>query len=130
MRVPTSVLSKRTLHGDLIFSANLTPRYTIVDLHIDQGQDGLIVCVEDSKKIMLMWPATNLNMNLLQECFYHQANLVQVGSQLEEGITVMADSSKSLIMYSGTIRWLWTWGAISIIYLEYLCFSLKLLCKV
>jgi len=104
MRVPTSVLSKRTPHGDLIFGANLTPRYTIVDLHIDQGRDGLIVCVKDSKKIVLMWPATNLNMNLLQECSYHQANLVRVGSQLEGGIAVMADSSKSLIMYSGTIH--------------------------
>jgi len=81
--VPTSVSSKKTPYGDLIFGANLTPRHTIVDLHINQERDGLIVCIGDSKKIVLMWPATNSNMNLLRECSYHQANLFRVGSQLE-----------------------------------------------
>ena len=99
MCVPISVLSKRTPRGDLIFGANLTPRYTIVDFHIDQGRDGLIACTGDSKKIVLMWPASNSNMHLLRECSYHQANLVRIGSQLEGSITVMVDSSKSLIMY-------------------------------
>ena len=84
--VPTSVLSKRTPYEDLIFDANLTLRHTIVDLHIDQEWDELIVCIEDSKKIVLMWPATNSNMNLLRKCSYHQANLFWVEFQLEGSI--------------------------------------------
>lgn len=63
--VLTSVSSKRTLYEDLIFDANLTLRHIIVNLHIDQEWDELIVCIEDNKKIVLMWPATNSNMNLL-----------------------------------------------------------------
>jgi len=104
MCIPKALLPKRTPYQEPIFGVNLTSRHTIVDLHIDQGRDGLIQCLGKSKKIILMWPATDCNMRALQDSSCHQMKLFRVGQSLEDGIITTIDSSIDLVMFSGTIH--------------------------
>ncbi len=104
MCVPKGLLQKRTPHGYPTFAANLTPRYTVVDLHLDQSRDGLIQCVGKSKKVVLMWPATTYNMKIMLDHSNHQMKFNRVGHLLQGGIITIVGSSVGLVMYTGTIH--------------------------
>ena len=45
MCIPNGLLRKRTPYKNPTFGANITPRHTVVDLHLDQCRDNLVQCV-------------------------------------------------------------------------------------
>ena len=104
MCIPNALLRKRTPYKPPTFSANLTPRHTVVDLHLDQGRDGLIQCVGKSRKIILMWPATVHNMEIMLAHSDHRMKFVRIGHLLQGGIITIVGSSVGLVMYTGTIH--------------------------
>jgi len=104
MCAPKGLLQKRTPYRYPTFAANLTPRYTVVDLHLDQSRDGLIQCVGKSKKVILMWPATTYNMEIMLDNSDHRMKFNRVGHLLQGGIITIVGSSVGLVMYTGTIH--------------------------
>ena len=103
--IPSNVLTKRTPSTHpFIVTANLTPMHTVVDLHIDQGRDGLVQCIGGSKKIILMWPATIHNMEIMQDQSNQKMKFIRNGYCLQGGIIIVVDSSVCLVMYTGTIH--------------------------
>ncbi len=102
MCLPKDLFTILTAYGDPSFAANLTPTDIIVDLHIDQGRDGLIQCIRSCKKIVLMWPAQNLNVLLHQSnC---QAKFIHAAHQLQWGIITIIDSNVGLAMFADTLH--------------------------
>ena len=104
MCIPNGLLQKRTPYKNPTFGANITPRHTVVDLHLDQCRDGLVQCVGKSKKVILMWPATVDNMKILQDHSHHLMKFIRIGHLLQGGIIIIVDSSVGLVMYTGTIH--------------------------
>ena len=105
MCVPNDILAKRTPSPyPPIIAANLTPMHTVVDLHLDQGRDGLVQCIGGSQKIILMWPATVHNMKIMQDHSDQKMKFIRNGHLLRGGIIIVVDSSVCLVMYTGTIH--------------------------
>jgi len=72
MFAPKNLLQKQKSYESSIFATNLTPRYTVMNLHLDQSRDDLIQCVEKSKKVILMWSATTYNMKIMLDYLNYQ----------------------------------------------------------
>ena len=104
MCVPNGLLRKRTPYKEPIFTANLTPMHTVVDLHLDQCRDGLIQCIGHSKKMILMWPIAESNRQLMRDHSNHRMKFVRMGHLLQGGIITILDSSVGLVMSTGTIH--------------------------
>ena len=104
MCVPNGLLLKRTPYKEPIFMANLTPMHTVVDLHLDQCRDGLIQCIGNSKKVILMWPNAESNRQLMRDHSDHRMKFIRMGHLLQGGIITILDSSIGLIMSTGTIH--------------------------
>jgi len=98
MCVPKGLLQKRTPYRYSTFATNLTPRYTVVDLHLDKSRDGLIQCGGKSKKVILMWPGTTFDMEIMLDHSDHQMKFNRVGHLLQGGIITMVGSSVGLVM--------------------------------
>ncbi len=104
MCVPKAIVRRRTPYKDVMFAANLTPRHTVIDCHLDQSRDGIIQCVGSSKKVVIMWPATDGNLELLQEDPTHSMKFARIGNRMKGGIIVSIDSRVGLEMCTGTIH--------------------------
>lgn len=104
MCIPNGLLLKRTPYKQPIFTANLTPMHTVVDLHLDQCRDGLIQCIGNGKKVVLMWPNAEPNRKLMRDHSNHQMKFIRIGQLLQGGIITIMDSSIGLVMSTGTIH--------------------------
>lgn len=104
MCVPKKLLQRRTPYGDLQFAANITPMHTVVDLHIDQCRDGLIQCIGQSKKLIIMWPLTEANKVNLEMDPNCPMKYSRIGPKLGGGIITIIDSSVTLLVPTGTVH--------------------------
>lgn len=105
MSIPRTLRSRITSFHELPLSlANLTPQHTVVDVHLDQCRNGLIQCIGRCKKLLLAWPATDLNLKTLIEAKSHSNKLLHISDRLEGGILISMDSSNGVVLFSGTIH--------------------------
>lgn len=104
MCIPKAVHARRPPYKPPHFSGNITPRFVVVQPHIDVGQIGSILCIGDCKKIVVMWPPTTHNLDVMRKESGYAAIFQRVGHRLEGGIATVVDSSVALVMFTGTIH--------------------------
>lgn len=84
---------------------NITPEFTMVDLHIDHGRAGLLCCLEDCQKLVLLWPPTRHNMQLLFDLRECDVLLMEgFARRLEGGVVVDLDRRRGLVIPGGTLH--------------------------
>jgi hypothetical protein len=101
MIVPEDVqVSRKIDNGPFCPSTNVTPKYTVVNCHIDHGQDGLLNLVF-GQKIILTWPPTRKNLTILR----NQKPLHILCKDLECGIIcLLHELSPNMIIFGGTLH--------------------------
>ncbi|KAJ5543651.1 hypothetical protein N7513_007159 [Penicillium frequentans] len=80
---------------------NLTPKYSFVDLHIDYGADGLSTVIGDCRKIWLLYPPTDDNLNAMKSIDGQRGKLVRLMRRLEGGVLVETTSSHAIFLPAG-----------------------------
>lgn len=84
MGIPRTFRSRLTSPPELPMTlANLTPQHTVVDVHLDQARKGVIQCIGRSKKLLLAWPATDLNMEILIKHILRTTNCFSLATVLK-----------------------------------------------
>ncbi|KAJ5394680.1 hypothetical protein N7509_006467 [Penicillium cosmopolitanum] len=96
LRVPHSVCKFFEPFHESNEQANLTPRYSFVDLHVDYGADGLSVPIGDCRKIWLLYPPTIHNLMAMKAVDGQRGRLVRLVQQLEGCVVVETNSSHAI----------------------------------
>lgn len=91
---------------DLSPSCNLTPRFVVVHPHIDQTRDSLITVLGKSRKLVLMWPLSSPNRELLLHYVLagERESFVPLCAQLEAPVLEVMDSNTAIFMQAGVIH--------------------------
>ncbi|KAK9625528.1 hypothetical protein V6Z98_005601 [Aspergillus fumigatus] len=85
-------------------SFNVTPTFSVVQIHIDYGMEGLSVPLGDCEKIWFMWPPTERNLSLMANESGQLAKLIRLAPLLEGGILLQTDSDHALTIPSGCLH--------------------------
>ncbi|KAH1601520.1 hypothetical protein KXV92_006172 [Aspergillus fumigatus] len=85
-------------------SFNVTPTFSVVQIHIDYGMEGLSVPLGDCVKIWFMWPPTERNLSLMASESGQLAKLIRLAPLLEGGILLQTDSGHALTIPSGCLH--------------------------
>ncbi|KXL41588.1 hypothetical protein M433DRAFT_72742 [Acidomyces richmondensis BFW] len=80
---------------------NLTPKYSFVDLHTDYGADGLSTVIGECRKIWLLYPPTDNNLNAMKSIDGQRGKLLRLVHQLEGGVLVETTSSHAIFIPAG-----------------------------
>lgn len=103
--MPPAVQSTRPMAEDEDgLCGNLTPVGTVVDLHIDQLRDGLVMCIGRSVKVVLMWPGTAENMAIMTEVGMQPGRFAMAAPRLRHGIIVYLNNNSALFFPILTIH--------------------------
>ncbi|KAL4935580.1 hypothetical protein BDV06DRAFT_228695 [Aspergillus oleicola] len=84
--------------------ANLTPKFSFVDLHTDYGADGVTTLIDDCRKIWFLYPPTSSNLAALASVNGQRRKLLHILHKLEAGIIVETSSSEALWIPAGCIH--------------------------
>ena len=89
---------------------NITPRYLLIDIHLDTSYTVIASPIKDRKKVLLLWPPTGHNLRLHHENWGRDQRLGYLlesdrdGPRPEGGTIVVTDHGKALILPSGTLH--------------------------
>jgi len=86
MHFPEALWWLVTSHNDALhLGVNLTSKFTLVDLHVDQGLGGLSTAVGNCVKLWLLYRPTNHNLDVMQKIGNMKRRLQRIRKKLEEG---------------------------------------------
>ncbi|QVM10699.1 hypothetical protein D8B26_005352 [Coccidioides posadasii str. Silveira] len=89
---------------ELELSANFAPAGTFVDIHIDQNRHALSQSIGNSKRIWLVYPPTESNLQTFVQSSGESGRLTKISDQLEGGYIMEVDSSRIVYLPPGWIH--------------------------
>ncbi|KAK3045911.1 hypothetical protein LTR09_012565 [Extremus antarcticus] len=95
-RAPPDLHQILTPHLEQRNVINATPKYSLVDLHIDYGIDGISSAFDGCRKLWLMFPPIERNLELMRIERDETCKLFRIGHHLEGGIVFEAASDKAV----------------------------------
>ncbi|KAI9853587.1 MAG: hypothetical protein M1824_001080 [Vezdaea acicularis] len=104
MKFPDSLHQFMTPLDDWVgWGANVVPKGSVVDFHVDHGQAGISYTASGTK-IFMMWPPTPKNREVYRSVSGQKNRLGQVCDQLEGAILCRTDSSHCLYIPEGSLH--------------------------
>ncbi|KAI1357206.1 hypothetical protein F5Y08DRAFT_324810, partial [Xylaria arbuscula] len=85
-------------------TTNITPRYSSVDLHVDQGSHGLTLLYAGCVKLWALYPPTENNLAKLQQAYQSHAMFIELQGLLEGGELCIQTESQALYLPAGCIH--------------------------
>ncbi|KAJ9634776.1 hypothetical protein H2199_008825 [Coniosporium tulheliwenetii] len=115
MRIPEALLTLLHVYypqnGELSCMGNITPEFSFVDLHIDNGQDVLTTVVgdaEDCVKLWALYPPESHNLDLYYSHAGQDSKFLNLYSRLKDGIFVVQTSEQTIYLPAGWIHAVYT----------------------
>lgn len=109
MHFPEALRCLVTPHDDeLHLGVNLTPKFTLVDLHVDQGLSGLSTAVGSCVKLWLLYPPKKHNLDVMRKTGNMKGRLQRIGKELKEGRWVITTAEDTIYLPAGWIHAVYT----------------------
>ncbi|GKU10019.1 histone demethylation protein 1 [Fusarium langsethiae] len=83
---------------------NITPEGTFIDLHVDQGYEGITLVGLGCVKLWMMFPPTEYNLAIWDECRESQEILASSWDRLEGGKVAIQTGDKAIILKPGLLH--------------------------
>ncbi|KAI3326652.1 hypothetical protein HD806DRAFT_487799 [Xylariaceae sp. AK1471] len=92
------------LETDHEVTTNITPRFSGVDLHVDQGSHGLTLLHGGCVKLWALYPLTEHNRAKLQQAYQSNAMFIELRGVLEGGEFCIQTEDQALYLPPGCIH--------------------------
>ncbi|RKK33096.1 hypothetical protein BFJ66_g15062 [Fusarium oxysporum f. sp. cepae] len=83
---------------------NITPEVTFIDVHIDQGYEGITLVGLGCVKLWMVFPLTEYNLAIWDECREYQEILAGCWDRLEKGKVAIQTGDKAIILKPGLLH--------------------------
>ncbi|THY45146.1 hypothetical protein D6C99_06528 [Aureobasidium pullulans] len=87
-----------------IVTANIAPQGTVVDLHIDHGQNGLSTTEHDCVKLWFLCPPTTSNLDNFYKISGEERKFVRLQHVLRDGVCAITTQGETLYIPSGWLH--------------------------